>query len=105
MKNVNVTFRFSKDCPYNLDGTCINQCDNLDCGIGKSEPPSQCPLQSVANSENAEQKITTHNNPNVSAIKDIIDSQVESVGTPNGVYINRQQVWDCLNFYETSHLG
>jgi len=52
-----------------------------------------------------EEKFTTHNNPNVSAIKDIIDSQVESVGTPNGVYINRQQVWDCLNFYETLHLG
>lgn len=61
MKSVNVEFRFSKDCPYNLDGTCINQGDKTECGIGKSEPPSWCPLPEIANSDAKEQKITTHN--------------------------------------------
>ena len=51
MKIINVEFRFSKDCPFNLDGTCINHCNEIECGIGKSEPPKWCPLPESANSE------------------------------------------------------
>jgi ribosomal protein L6P/L9E len=72
MKTVNVEFGFSKDCPYNLSGVCCYQGiglklsleqinEGVECGIGKSEPPTWCPLPDVENSENKEQKITTHN--------------------------------------------
>ncbi len=51
MKQVNVTFQFSKDCPYNLDGTFISKGTvSLSCGIGKNVPPSWCPLPTAENS-------------------------------------------------------
>ena len=50
MKQVNVTFQFSKDCPHNLSGTCVYRgiglvVDDSDCSNGRcKEPPSWCPL-------------------------------------------------------------
>jgi hypothetical protein len=56
MKNVNVTFEFSKDCPYNLSGTCVFKGIGLkgkdsDCSNGRcKEPPEWCPLPTINNS-------------------------------------------------------
>lgn len=67
MKTVNVTFEFAKDCPYNLDGTCVFPgigltVDNTDCSNGRCKKPQDwCPLPEPANSDIKEQKITTHN--------------------------------------------
>jgi len=56
VKQVNVTFQFSKDCPHNLSGTCVYRgiglvVDNSDCKDGRcKEPPSWCPLPTAENS-------------------------------------------------------
>lgn len=57
MKQVNVKFDFSINCPYNLDGTCTNDSAPVrgvlqwSCGIGKSTPPAWCPLPEVKEEE------------------------------------------------------
>ncbi len=94
MKYVNKTFRFSRDCPYNLDGTCTNPetgCDNLNCGIGKKEPPEWCTLKDV-------QKTTSDNSDYTSAVKKLIYENAECTSTPNGDYLKKSDVIDCLNF-------
>lgn len=94
MKQVNVTFQFSKDCPHNLSGTCVYRgiglvVDNSDCSNGTcKEPPSWCPLPTAENS--GEQPAQT-NNSDYATAQQVFCEWKEEFDTCEG---------DKLGFYE-----
>ena len=88
MKSINMVFEVSMDCPYNFDGACTNDKGPDFCRWSKSLPPVEsCPLPEAANSENEEQKITTHNTHIKQALREIaaeMEKEVSLMHVPEG---------------------